>query len=110
MPDEATEDTFKPLPDIFSEMETSHRNLTQELDKFALSLAQAMQKEDVPFAQKMDAFRALTAYHSSSAKTKKLTGDDDADDGQPSRSDFSDLKRQIRVVGGEHGTVKASTG
>jgi hypothetical protein len=38
-------------------------NLKDELDKIALSLASAIQQEECPLDAKLDAFKALTAYH-----------------------------------------------
>jgi len=110
MADEA--DTFQMLPIPSALDDETNLTLTAELNRFAMHIAQEMQKDGIPFANKIDAFRALTAYHSASAKTKKLTGDDELDDDQPSRSDFASLKRQIRVVGETDGpiSVKASTG
>lgn len=38
-------------------------SLKDELDKIALSLAAAIQVEECPLDAKLDAFKALTAYH-----------------------------------------------
>lgn len=38
-------------------------DLKKELDKIALSLASAIQQEECPLDAKLDAFKALTAYH-----------------------------------------------
>jgi len=86
-------------------------SLNDELGLFALKLAKDMQKSDVPFAQKLDAFRALTAYHSASAKTKKpISADGDHPDDQPAVADFQTLKRRMKVVGEDdaNGSVEAS--
>lgn len=75
-------------------------SLESTLSEFATELAKQARLSDTPFDQKLDAFKALTAYRALELKAKK--GRDDDDEGEPT---MDDLARVIN--GGDHGRRKA---
>jgi hypothetical protein len=68
-------------------------DLKKELDKIALSLAAAIQREECPLDAQLDAFKALTAYHLGLLRKNAS---------QPADKDtksFGDIVQQIRKAG-----------
>lgn len=74
------------------------QNLESTLASFALELAQAARLSTTPLEQKIDTFKALTAYRALELKGRKRHEDDDSD--EPT---MGDLQRAIN--GEENGTA-----
>ena len=73
-------------------------DIKTQLDTLALSIAQQASTPGVlNFADKLDAFKALTAYHLGVAKVKKKNGEDD----KPEKGEtFDDFRKQVEAGGG----------
>ena len=52
-------------------------NIKIKLDKLALSIADTVSADNYLFADKLDAFKVLTAYYLGEAKVKKKNGEND---------------------------------
>lgn len=76
--------------------------LEKTLSDFALELAQAARLAATPLEQKIDTFKALTAYRALELKGRKGRDEDDEAD-EPT---MSDLQRQIN--GDHNGRGKAA--
>ncbi len=68
-------------------------SLKDELDKIALSLAAAIQTDECPIDAKLDAFKALTAYHL--GLLRKNAGQPVTDD----TKSFTNIVERIRKSG-----------
>ena len=74
------------------------RTLEKTLSDFALELAQAARLSTTPLEQKIDTFKALTAYRALELKGRKNRDEDDSD--EPT---MGDLQRAIN--GEDNGTA-----
>ena len=73
-------------------------NLKAEMDKFAAVLIKKASEDNTPLVERIDAFKAVTAYYAAQQKNRKGQSDEEPD---PSGFTFAD-----EVV---HGGSKASS-
>ncbi len=69
--------------------------LKAQLDKLALSIASTANGENVTLPDRLDAFKALTAYHLGLTKIGKKTGEDD----KPKGETFDGYRKSIEAGG-----------
>lgn len=84
------------------------KSLSEALEAFAIHMVNEMQKDGVPFAQKLDAFKSVTNYYSTTAKAKVRGGGEPEADDPPAAEGFQAVKDRIRVVGGGKPDVGAA--
>jgi hypothetical protein len=70
-------------------MTKSTKDINDVLDEFAHDVAKTA-KGDVPFEEKLDAFKALTAYAALRLKMR-LKGEDPDEDGEPTMEHLRDV-------------------
>jgi hypothetical protein len=70
-------------------MSKSPKDINEVLDEFAHDVARTA-KGEVPFEEKLDAFKALTAYAALRHKMR-LKGDDLDEDGEPTMDDLRNV-------------------
>lgn len=72
-----------------------------KLDAFAVKIAEDAQVKDVPFATRLDAFKALTAYYVGTTKlvTPKKNKDEEPEENEG--LSFTDLKKRVEDAGSD---------
>ena len=70
--------------------------LKQQLNALALSIASLASSETVSFPDRLDAFKALTAYHLGLTKIGKKSGEDDNKHGES----FDAFRKSVETSGG----------
>ena len=70
--------------------------LKQELDKLALSIASSVNTGEANLPDRLDAFKALTAYHLGLTKLGKKSGEGDKQKGEG----FDGFRKQVEASGG----------
>ena len=71
------------------------KHLKSELDKLALSIAQTANAGEINLSSRLDAFKALTAYHIGLTKVGKKSGEDD----KPKGESFHEYRKSIETSG-----------
>ena len=69
--------------------------LKDQLDKLALSIASTANADGVNLPDRLDAFKALTAYHLGLTKVGKKSGEED----KPKGETFDGYREQIEASG-----------
>ena len=71
-------------------MSINTKDINDVLDEFAHDVAKTAKHADTPFEEKLDAFKALTAYAALRLKMR-LKGEDPDEDGEPTMEHLRDV-------------------